>query len=615
MTLDAADVEARFAAVLDSDEAGAAAVLGVEHEYMVYRGATPLDFRELIHTLQLDGSLLHPVDEHRYLTPGGLALMADGIVAEVATPPEPLQPTVTTRLDGWGALGHRQFAEALPSDVRLKGVSTHISVECPAGLEDEVAWQYALRYAPAFMLLLDDAKSPGLLVRPRPSRIELAGEYATGARLRSAIAFAAGSVLSLVEAVRGGHELPLPALDVDIEPARRRFGWYVDRAAFGSDLYSSGRQTPLRRFGGAQLTAQAHLDRSWQIARAAIVDTVGVEDLAAADAAVSAAAQLPSEVAIDRTPGAVLDDAMSHAVGDATLPRDRDGMHVRPLAVTWDFAAFDISDGRRNFVGTVPRRLLTRFLSLLDQGDLDSLLRDAMKARLVGRVLASAGQTEGPGLFGTILLTSALLPRDRTGVGDGTFASMAIGKIPLSVLMPQASTALIATAANAVSSDAAASATGSADVEMRRSEDQPPIEGAATVVLAKIENPSDEALIVLGRTLIGLSEDGGPSVFARPFEIEVAAGSTVSLGLALTSEAAVDLSVGPAIIETEGDTSGYVFRPIVNRASSLAQLNATLIATGAQTMDPVELEWSATPLAAIEHPAGETIQIGLSTLR
>ena len=200
MTLDTADLDARFAAALDVVESAAnAPVLGVEHEYMVYRGGSPLDFRELIHTLNLDGSLLHPTDEHRYLTPEGVALMADGIVAEVASPPEPLQPGVTARLDGWGADGHQRFAAALPEDTRLKGVSTHVSIECPPGLEDEVAWRYAQLFSAGFMLLLDDVDSPGLLIRPRPSRIELGGEYAVGPRLRAAIAFAAGSVLALIE--------------------------------------------------------------------------------------------------------------------------------------------------------------------------------------------------------------------------------------------------------------------------------------------------------------------------------------------------------------------------------------------------------------------------------
>ena len=36
-----------------------------------------------------------------------------------------------------------------------------------------------------------------------------------------------------------------PVLDIEPEPARERYGWYVDREAFGPDLYVVGRRTPL----------------------------------------------------------------------------------------------------------------------------------------------------------------------------------------------------------------------------------------------------------------------------------------------------------------------------------------------------------------------------------
>lgn len=462
MTLEPALIDARFAAVLDPEEASVPPVLGIEHEYMVYRDGSPLDFRDLIHTLDLRGSLLHPTDEHRYLTPEGLALMADGIVAEVASPPEALRPGVMARLDEWGAFGHQQFSAALPPGTRLKGMSTHISVECPPGIEDEVAWQYSYLFAPALMLLLDDADSPGLLVRPRPSRIELGGEYAVGPRLRAATAFAAGSVLALIEAVRDGTELPLLPLELEVEPARRRFGFYVDRRAAGPDLYSEGRSSLLRQSDGHTLTAQEHLERTWRVARDAIAERLAHEDLVAADRVVGKASPLPSEVPIDRRAAAASDAPPPHEVGNATRERVRGDLQVRPLAVTWDFAAFEVSDGRRQLVSTVPRRVLARFLSLLDRGQIDRLLHEALQTPMTDRVLASETQTQSARLFGTILLTSALLPRDRAGVGDGTFANYAIGKLPLSVLMPQTTQTLIARATAAHASATAASAAAAA---------------------------------------------------------------------------------------------------------------------------------------------------------
>jgi hypothetical protein len=302
----------------------------------------------------------------------------------------------------------------------------------------------------------------------------------------------------------------------------------------------------------------------------------------------------------------------SHPVGDATLPREREGLRVRPLAITWDFAAFEVSDGIHELVGAIPRRLIERFLALLDRGVLDGLLRNAVTSRLVDRVLASRGQTEAPGLFGTILLSSALLPRDRSGVGDGAFATMAVGKIPLSVLMPRASAALITTAASASHSGSAtpALATGAAEVEPP-SLDREDVQGAATVVLAEVENPGSETLVVRGQTLIGLSDDEGPTVLARPFEVEVAARSNVFLGLALSSDDDVALAAAPAVIETDGETQGHVFRLILNLASQRARLNAVMVMNRTQSLGPSRPPSLRTPLATIDLPAGQSVQLGL----
>ena len=224
----------------------------------------------------------------------------------------------------------------------------------------------------------------------------------------------------------------------------------------------AGRSAWLRERGGRTLSAQEHLERSWAIARAAIADAVGTEDLEAADQVIAGAVSLPSEVPINRTPGVPPHAHGSHPVGDATRARRRDGFEVRPVAVTWDFAAFEVSDGQQELVSSVPRKLLEPFLASLDDGRLDGVLRDALHVPLTDRVLTSEAQTGSAGLFGSILLTSALLPRDRTGVGDGTFASMAIGKLPLSVLMPRTTATLIARGAAAAASAAATSSAAAA---------------------------------------------------------------------------------------------------------------------------------------------------------
>ena len=109
---------------------------------------------------------------------------------------------------------------------------------------------------PLLLLLLDRPTSPGLLVRPRPGRLELGGEYCTDARLAAAVAFVAASVHAMQRRWSSCRRL---AVKVDVVPAIARFGWYVDRTAFGSDLYTDGRNCRLTRIGGEQITAGAHL--------------------------------------------------------------------------------------------------------------------------------------------------------------------------------------------------------------------------------------------------------------------------------------------------------------------------------------------------------------------
>jgi hypothetical protein len=141
------------------------------------------------------------------------------------------------------------------------------------------------------MLTLDRADSPGLLVRPRPGRLELGGEYAGGPALRAAIAFAVGSVLALERAPRASHP---PPVRLRLEAARERFGYYVDRTATGSDLYAHGRSAAVRRRDG-NTTAGAHLVDCWRVARAALAPYADTADLLAMDRMADGATPLPVE--------------------------------------------------------------------------------------------------------------------------------------------------------------------------------------------------------------------------------------------------------------------------------------------------------------------------------
>ena len=72
----------------------------------------------------------------------------------------------------------------------------------PAKLNDRVCRLYAETFAADLMLLMNRIDSPGLLVRPRPGRTELCGEYIEDEPLAAAAAFVAGSTRACAAAVR-----------------------------------------------------------------------------------------------------------------------------------------------------------------------------------------------------------------------------------------------------------------------------------------------------------------------------------------------------------------------------------------------------------------------------
>ena len=232
-----------------------AGLLGVEHEFRLRDARGPVDFRDLIHRLPIDGARLDPSDPNAYRCRWGGALTCDAAEAEIASPPVALAPGFTGVLDECTRFGRHELAGLVGHHGILDGYSTHVNVAIANGSGDREARVFVRRFAPALMLLMDRVSSPGLLVRPRPGRLEFGGDYVSGLHLRAVSAFAAGSV----RAIGDSRELP-PRVHGRAVPAVERFGTYVDRSAFGDDLYRQGRATMLRRFGGGTITAQEHLE-------------------------------------------------------------------------------------------------------------------------------------------------------------------------------------------------------------------------------------------------------------------------------------------------------------------------------------------------------------------
>jgi hypothetical protein len=249
------------------------------------------------------------------------------------------------------------------------------------------------------MLLVDRVTSPGLIVRPRPGRTELCGEFVDGPYLRAAAVYAAGSVLACRDAIVGSRpfaSLP-PQLQVVVRPASVRAGWYVDRCAFGTDLLTHGRRARLRRCDGRRVRAQDHLEAAWGSARAALGARVAASDLAVVDELVASVRPLPGETDA-ATLGATdtADDAparLPSPLGAVAEIRSRPSFTVEATAATWKVTVFRVQSRirAREAYTSIPRAHLARFFDQLEAGALDAVLGEYLALEPAERRLAMTG--------------------------------------------------------------------------------------------------------------------------------------------------------------------------------------------------------------------------------
>jgi hypothetical protein len=414
----------RFATVLGARTASETApgtLLGVEHEYQLLCAGDPVDFRELIHQLPVPGRRLDPGDANAYRLRNGCVLTCDEAEAEIATPPLALQPGVVGQVAAWTTAGREELERLLPAGIATVGYSTHLSISLP----DEAALGamdlFSRRFAPAVLLLCQGTDSQGIYVRPRPGRLELCGDHATGRALAVTTVFFAGAVRACAAALAGDSVaiagLP-PPLDVDLAPAHGRFGVYVGRRrAFGMDLLAAGPRAWLPVAGGGSIRADEHLAQAWQAARAAVVGSVGPEELAAVDAVV-AGAETPRMAQATRRSieGVRAPAAASHCLGAVLDPVRRPAFVVVAVIATWDFTIFQLH-GRRQAYVCVPRELLSRFLQRLAAGKLDSALAAYLAAAPDGRRLQHHEQARAAALWDEVASGSQLLPPERDASG------------------------------------------------------------------------------------------------------------------------------------------------------------------------------------------------------
>jgi len=393
-------------------------LIGIEHEYRLWRGGERVDFRDLIHALPIPGMRIDPGDAHAYRCRSGMALPCDDEDAEIASPPVVLRPGFTEALGGWAAEGRRQLAEVLPDGIAATGYSTHLSVAVDDGLVDDACLLFSRCFAAAVMLMVDGPDSNGIFVRPRPGRVEICGEYVCGPRLASAAALAAGGVLACVSALTGGAgAAPLPAaLDVSLQSATGRYGIYVARRiAFGFDLYASGRSVALPVTTGGCVTVQEHVEQAWAAARTALGPRAEEGELRHGEDVVRGRSPLGVEGAACGAPAGMAPARSAH--GWVLDTRRRVGSSVTPMVATWGFTVLRVTNGCRCVHLCVPGPDLDRFVAIVDTGTLDPIIACALEAAPTARTLAHHSDTIEPGVWDGVVASPALLPPERDAKG------------------------------------------------------------------------------------------------------------------------------------------------------------------------------------------------------
>ena len=405
---------------------GPGGLVGLELEFSVRSGqGRRIHFGSLIHRLALEGAPLDPADPNAYRCPWGGVITCDGAEAEIATPPVWTRPGFTGELQAWSGKGEAALHRALPQAIHLEGYSAHLSAAMPARLNDRVCRLYAERFAAGLMLLTDWISSPGLLVRPRPGRTELCCEFVTGETLLAAAAFVAGTTKACAAAIRGQGTPALlpPRLEVHLVPAVRRYGWYVDRRAFGTDLHAACRRSLLPRASGGTISAQSYLELAWAAARQALAGDAAPADLQAAEAMITGHLPLPTEHSQPADPrhgqpdGTIrFDPGRQTARSTPALPlgaHTRPGFTVRPVIATWDFTVFETTSPARQAYACIPRSSLPRFTDALDRGALDGAMGAYLAHPSRRRVLSAHQQTRRPGLYDRLGAPAALLAPER----------------------------------------------------------------------------------------------------------------------------------------------------------------------------------------------------------
>jgi hypothetical protein len=357
--------------------------VGLEAEFCVFVQENAIDFAQLLPALaKLEPHF--PFFSHRdacYLSTGA-QFSSDTSFAEIAMPPERLEAGGIEQLVG-GFVAHRNRLRALLSRhfsskpvVRLEGHSIHINLSA----EPDSGWHLcrllAQTAAPAYTLLTERAVSGGLILRPRPNRVEICADYLPDARyLRAALAYICGTYLAIQSAFSRGYlgDIPVWVHPENVATPQVRSGIQFSRLSFGGELHTRGRKARLTGQiagkGNVALSAQNILEAYAEFAKERIAALASPEDLAALYSLVRGRQPLeierdipsPDYYRVRRTPVRWKPGALAQAYGAATRPRRLRGLRVETLFMSWEQVCFKLTTRRGLLWACVAREELVLF--------------------------------------------------------------------------------------------------------------------------------------------------------------------------------------------------------------------------------------------------------------
>ena len=394
--------------------AGPAAIAGIEQEYGVRIDGRAVDFADLIDRVAPRTAVRRvPHDPLARFLASGAVLTADSPHAEVATPPRHLGPDIAGRLADDALVGREHLLQRLrvsapgSGRIELRGYSTHLNAACPG--EIEIGWRVVQRYvrtfAPALMLLADRSGSPGLLVRPRPDRLEAGTDFleTRDDLVAATLFFLASTIRTWEDELADQQPVLAPLDDGRVVETWQRPGVFVDRAAFGDDLYRVGRSARLALADGGWERAGDRLDQAWGTVRSIAASFAAPHELAIVDELVEGRRPLliergaPTEPTVRRRHRAPQTQPGPHVPVLRRLVTGK--VTATPVSITWGSTLLRVAHPDREFYVRIPRESSAVFASRFVSGTLDASIAEVAARPSSG--LVADPYDNRPGVFDT----------------------------------------------------------------------------------------------------------------------------------------------------------------------------------------------------------------------